>query len=246
MKSRIEPTTTVEGGFAYREVARRWELDDALLANFARRLDDEEAAARAARLFLLHETLHHDARGLTSATAGGVGRFAKVLETIDYHADAYAILHEYDFFTRRKQFDTDVAQRFTEIIETALETFWAFDDTEPSDRMQVRRVHRYLIWYWQLLRIGRAADEEAAFRILADRPFIELAGPRQQTTRERTYFMFEKAPDGPLEIALVWEGRLRRYANGPAANITEMITGFQQRRGSLVKETLKGIFDGLQ
>ncbi len=165
---------------------------------------------------------------------------------IDYCADVYAILQEYDFATRRNSIDTTVGQRFASIVNVALETFWAFDDIEANDRMQVRRVHRYLIWYWQLLRLARASDEREAFEILAGRPFIELAGPRQQTTRERTYFLFERAPDGPLEIALIHDGRLFRYANGPAANIAAMIRGFQQRNGTLVRHTMKAIVDTLR
>jgi hypothetical protein len=246
LESRISPDTAVTNGFQYYEVDRRWLLDDGLLSSFARRFENDVDAGRAARLFLLHETVHHDAQGLTGATAQSVGRFARVLETLDYHADTYAILHEYDFATRRNSLDATIAQRFTTILDSALGTFWAFDENEPTDRMQVRRVHRYLIWYWQLLRLGCTRAQEEAFSVLADRPFIELAGPRQQANRERTYFMFDKTPDGPFEIGLVWQGRLRRFPNGPAANLTDMITGFRRRDGALVKQTIKGIFDQVQ
>ena len=245
--SRISSDTAVPGGFRYDPIARRWSLDDALLSNFARRFASALDAARSARLFLLHETIHHDAQGLTAHTAPQVGRFPKVLEDLDYHADAFAIIHEYQYMKRWHEGEHDtVGQRFTSIIQSALDSFWAFDDDEPRGRMQVRRVHRYLIWYWQLLRLGHCATESEALLLLADRPFIELAGPRLVTSNERVYFLFDRALEGPLELGLIHDGGLRRFADGPAAALTSMLLGFDERNGDRVKQALAGILDQLR
>lgn len=246
-QSRISSDTAVPGGFRYDPVARRWSLDDALLSSFSRRFESRNDAARAARLFLLHEVIHHDAQALTEHTAPQVGRFPKVLEELDYHADAYAIVHEYQYMKRWHEGEHEtVGQRFTTIVESALESFWAFDDNEPQGRMQVRRVHRYLIWYWQLLRLGHCTEEVDALAVLADRPFIELAGPRLVTSNERVCFLFDRPLEGPLELAVTHRGALRRCSDGPAAALSSMVLGFDQRNGDRVKQALSGIFDQLR
>jgi len=118
-------------------------------------------------------------QGLTLGTSPEVGRFAKVLEEIDYQADVWAQLHE-------RRLTADIGPESIKddplfarlLMRIAVETMLSFDDGPMASRtMRIRRVSRYLIWSWQYLRTERFDPGENIGTVLADKPFIELAGP---------------------------------------------------------------------
>lgn len=65
-------------------------------------------------------------------------------------------------------------------------------------------------------------------------------------SNERVYFLFDRPVEGPLELAVIDTGALRRFSDGPAAGLTSMILGFAERNGDRVKQTLSGVFDQLR
>jgi len=230
-------------GFRYDVAARSWSLDDTLALAFSRKLESSADLARGARLFFLHEGIHHTSQALTESTTPQIGRFPKVLEEADYWADVYAMLHEV-VFTQRREPASDVREIAQRVVQTALATMWAFDDRGTVlSEMQVRRVNRYLIWYWQLLRIGRCQDLDGFVRILAERPFIEIAGPKIVARNERIFYRLDGPRDGMLELCVLTRDGIRRWAEGPAAPLSSLIEGLRLCDGSRVAKALRGAFD---
>jgi hypothetical protein len=58
--------------------------------------------------------------------------------------------------------------------------------------MQIRRVSRYLIWSWQYLRTERFAPGENVGEVLADKRFVELAGPEIRARDNRIWYLPER------------------------------------------------------
>jgi hypothetical protein len=233
-------------GFRYDEGPRRWELSDQLLANIGRRLGNASRGLRAGRMLLLHEGVHVATHGLTTATADRVGRFPKVVEELDYQADVWAMLHEFAFTRAHAPEDAkDVRQFFLEMIEVALETFWAFDDQGVDlDEIPIRRLNRYLIWYWQKLRLQSADTLDEIVSVLLAKPLLEIAGPAVRTRGERVVYDLDSRHHVDLEIALVKpDQRLIRVGSGPASKVADILTGFRGRDGERIAQALKSVFD---
>lgn len=234
----------IESAFDFRWTDKQWVFDDHLLVTIARRLVAADLSARAGRMLMFHEAVHLRKHSLTRQTSEQVGRFPKLLEELDYQADVWAMLHEYAFSLERGLTTPDDAVRFfVGLLDVALETFWAFDDgPEPLRQIQVRRMNRYLLWYWQHLRIERCSTLEQVIEVLASKPTLELAGPRLEARGERVFYDLDARHVDRLELAVLHNNSLHRYASGPATNLNAMLDGFRSRNGELVKESLAGIF----
>jgi len=137
------------GEFRWDPEARRWVLDDRLLAALGARLGSAEVEA-AGRLFFLHEAVHVAKQGITSANADRVGRLPRVLEEVDYVADVWALVNDFGRAVRTGDTDAaDAAAFFRERLRVMTATFWTFDAADlPLSTIPVRRLNRYLIWYW--------------------------------------------------------------------------------------------------
>jgi hypothetical protein len=243
--SRIDMATTeAPDGFYYSSDNRTWVLGDALLIPIMRRIKDEEERRRAARLFLLHEGMHAH-QGLTLGTSPEVGRFPKVLEEIDYQADVWAQLHDRQLtiaMTSESIRDEPFFAR--QQMRIAVETMLSFDDGPmASTQMQVRRVSRYLIWSWQYLRTERFAPIETVGKVLADKPFIELAGPEIRTRDNRIWYLLEPRHTHVPEIAVYHRNRLHRFGAGPASPHMEVLEALRTRDGDRLRSALRGVFD---
>lgn len=248
----LESMSIAEGAsdlaeFRYDPERRAWEFGDGLLAAIAARMPDTEAKRQAGRLFLLHEGLHDACQRLTSSTSDGVGRFAKLLEEVDYQADVWTMLHDYAFTRARDRSATDNPRLFfLRLIDTALQTFWAFDDEGGALReIQVRRLNRYLIWYWQQLRIEHADGLGDILKILAERPVLELAGPATVAREERVFYALDARRVANPELAVLANNAIARFGQSPGVRLHELIEGFRARDGERVKDVLRGVFDQL-
>lgn len=234
--------------FRYDPDRRTWEFGDGLLAAIAARMPTPEARRQAGRLFLLHEGLHDACQRLTTATSGDIGRFPKLLEKVDYQADAWAMLHDWGLCQERSLTSPiDLRAHLLTAIDAALGSFWSFDDTGDELReMQVRRVHRYLLWCWQRLRIERAKSPADVTSVLADRPFIELAGPPVVTHDERVFFDLAPGRASDPEIAVLWGCAVQRFGSGRGTPVADLLDGFRTRRSERVLTVLRSIFDQLR
>jgi hypothetical protein len=234
----------VASDFDFIAASRTWVFDDGLLAALAKRLSEPADRARAGRMLLFHEGVHLAAQTVTRHTSNQVGRFPKVLEVIDYHADVWAMLNEYAMARHFVETGASDARQFMlRLIAAATETFWAFDAGEaPLREVQVRRMNRYLMWYWQQLRIEHSTDANQVFAILAEQPVLELAGPQLRARGERVWYSLDAREVTSLELCVLHKSALHRHATGPASDLSLVLDGFRARNGEFVKEGLRGIF----
>jgi hypothetical protein len=225
-----------------------WQIDDGWLARLARRIPEEDRRRRALRLLVLHEAGHRGTQRLTRASSRQIGRFPKVLEEIDYHADVWAMLHEYSLAGQQSASEVANPRQFVmRMIEIATETMWAFDDDDLLlEEIQIRRLHRYLLWYWQYLvlevrgRGRRELDLGEVLSVLAHRPLIELAGPPVRARDERVYFNLDPSLVEMPELAVYHEGKLYRHGRHPGFDILELLLAVGARDSSGIIHVLRG------
>lgn len=229
----------------------QWQVDDRWLAHLATRIPDRSQRQRALRMLLLHEGLHRGPQGVTRATSRQVGRFPKVLEEVDYQADVWALLYERALSEIESPSAVNPPQNFfMDAIRTAIETMWAFDmDDAPLQEIQVRRLSRYLIWYWQYLLLergtGRASEMTLleAVRILAERPQLELAGPRLCTHDERLFFSLDPSQMRTPELAIYHRGKFHRDGARDDLSFAELLASFSERDTDRILSVLRAAVD---
>ena len=244
-------TRSVEDSFRLEPSQKVWQLDDHWLARLAKRLPDDKERQRALRMLILHELAHRGPQMLTSYTSPGVGRFPKVLEEIDYHADVWAMLHEYALSkSQSPRAVSDVRRFFTGLVRCATSAMWAFDDAgPPPHEIQVRRLNRYLIWAWQSLLLdrgaggGRETTLDTVLSILAHRPTIELAGPELCTREERIFFSLETSNLSVPELAIYHDGRFHRHGSRADFSIQKLLARFEARDSEGLVSDLRPAFE---
>ena len=135
-----------------------WGVSDRLVLGWQGVLGENDLALRrAGRLFFFHEYVH-DYQTLTAATAKEVGKFGSVLEHIDYVADVYALLHELTFTLGTSAEDRAQAKAALDtLLETMLSAMWAFAPAPGSAEWEVRRLRRFLNWYWRQISWGESS-----------------------------------------------------------------------------------------
>ncbi len=243
--TRVDLTTrAVEDSFRL-TIDNAWQIDDGWLARLALRIPDEEERQRAMRMLVLHESAHRGPQGLTGTSSKGVGRFPKVLEEVDYHADVWGMLYEHALTDLMSPAEVESPARFFQsLILSATETMWAFDDDgSPLRQIQVRRLNRYLIWYWQYLLLERAASRQTnlddVLEILAQRPIIELAGPTLLTHDERVFLALDPPRMMVPELCVYSQGRLHRHGPRIDFPITALLEGVSARNGKAILDVLR-------
>jgi hypothetical protein len=236
--------TAAADSFCYDRPSRMWRLDDRFLAALIEQLPDEADRRQAARLLLLHEGLHEASHGLTGATAPQIRRFPKVVEELDYQADIWAFLHDYAFaMVGKNPTDAETRAFFIKVVTAALDTFWAFDAAGDRQRIEIRRANRYLIWYWQLLRLERCSDLRSVLGVLANRPVIEIAGPKMTSGDNRVFYSLDPSTFDEPEIGLLHKQRFLRYGHGPGVRVKDILLGFRERDKAKIRDALKSISD---
>ncbi|AKT40067.1 SAVED domain-containing protein [Chondromyces crocatus] len=237
-------TTSVEDSFRLNP-ANEWQIDDRWLARLAQRLPEEDRRRRALRMLVLHEAVHRGQQGLTRTLSKGIGRFPKVLEEADYHADVWGMLYERSLTELVSPDEIDRPARFFQaLIRIATETMWAFDDDgQPLRMIQVRRLNRYLIWYWQYLLLEAAVLRDAGLTevlaLLAQRPIIELAGPTPLSQDERVYYPLDASRMMTPELCVYHQGRLHRHGVRIDFSLAELIEGVRERNGDAILDVLR-------
>ncbi|MBS0424098.1 MAG: SAVED domain-containing protein [Proteobacteria bacterium] len=234
---------TVADGFFWK--LGKWYVDDHFYVSVKKRIENLEAIKKANRLFLFHEALHYHKHKLTTATANNIGSFPKVLETADYQADVFGILNEYSYANKAGYDVSDVKKFFLHSIDIATETMWSFDDRgKQLEEMQIRRVSRYLIWYWQYVLIekfGNILDE--IVRILEEKPVIEINGLKTKELNNRFFYDLNKRNSKYLEIGIFKDNEVVRHGSASNMPIESLVEGLKQMNGELIKEVLRSFRD---
>jgi hypothetical protein len=224
-----------------------WQLGDHWLSRLAHRIPEDAKRQRALRLLVLHESVHRGPQGLTRTLSQGIGRFPKVLEEMDYHADVWAMLYEHALTGLHSPGEIKSPQDFFKaLVRLATETMWAFDDDGTLLReIQVRRLNRYLIWYWQYLLLERGTGQgeemtlDAVLSLLAQRPTIELAGPTVLAHDERVFLALDAARMATPELAIYSQGRLYRHGERLDFSIAALLDGVRTRDGDKIIDVLR-------
>lgn len=244
VSSTLSMETDRAGDGFYISEQNEWQIQDRFIFNIMNRLDrDKSKILRALRMFIFHESIHVHQR-LTNYTAINIGRFPRVLEEVDYIADVWAMIHEYSYSITYYNYETkDAKTFFTEIIGVASKTMWAFDDLDSNnEEMQIRRVNRYLFWYWNYLQIEDRGCRslEDIISILVNKPLLEIRGLDIRAQAQRTIFRLTGYKIEELEIAcLDINGQIKRASNAAGLQINEIVKGFRERNGDKILTQLK-------
>lgn len=243
--SSLSPETNLAADGFHISENNEWQINNRFVFNISRRLGNNKGKIlRALRLFIFHETLHIY-QSLTNYTAEGIGRFPRILEEADYVADVWAMLHEFSFSKMYYASDASSPKEFfKEMIETAIETMWAFDDLDPNySEMQIRRVNRYLIWYWNYLQIEdrNCQTLQDIVNILSNKPLLEIKGLDIRGQSQRTIYRLTNPKPDMLELGYLDQqnGKIYRLSNSGGLRIDEMINGFKERDGVKISTQLK-------
>ena len=227
---------------------RSWYFSDGLLHTLQARLQEKDRIKRAIRLFMFHEALHFKTHHMGSDSARDIGRFPKVLETLDYQSDVYALLHEYAFTCAVKgKKAPEPHEIFSDCIDTMLDTMWAFDMQSPRDEMQVRRINRYMIWYLIQLQISHTECQslDDILRILYIKPEIELKGLSIVTDGNgRVLARLTRVDASKLAIAVVRDHRLHRFGHSSGElDLAVLVQSFHDRDSQGIKASIASLID---
>jgi hypothetical protein len=230
----------INDGFYWRD--GKWYVDDNFFISINKRLKDQDKIRKAIRLFLFHEALHYKRHKLTELTSVNIGSFPKVLEIADYQADVYGIMNEYGYCLNTKDESANQPKKFfLDAIKVATETMWSFDDNGINlEQIQVRRLNRYLIWYWQYARIeqsGNTLDE--IIKILEEKPTIELNGLKTKEENNRFFYCLEKRRDQPLELAVFYKNTIIRDASASNMPIENLIKGISEMNSEPILNVMR-------
>ncbi|MCU0435382.1 MAG: SAVED domain-containing protein [Bacteroidia bacterium] len=251
LDSFIDKTVTNSGEQFYDDPRRAWLLDDYFLHALKKRLVEIEKIKQAFRLFIFHESLHFQL-GLSSYQAQGIGRFPRVLEEADFYADVWAMINEYGFtrFHSGTAQVLDSSNFFSSLIELAIETFWAFDTNADMSRPQVRRVNRYLIWYYMMaqLRLSKIKGIDDAIERMTVKPIVDLRGPTTKSDPEgRVEYLFNGKASTPISMAVYdYQNRITRLTTDNHIPLQELPKAFITRDGNRLKELLNAFFDAVK
>lgn len=256
--SKFSVIQNVIDGFEYLNDQEAWAIDHQMLYRMSKRFgQDSNQLLRAIRLLFFHEGMHYWSHKLTNRTMKDIGRFPKILEAADYQSDVWAMLHEYYYATMyddsMMKADDVIHKKnpstfFATLIETALQTMWAFDDTGfPLKEIQVRQLNRYLIWYWQLARIQdkRCDSLVKILQILAELPIIEFKGLSIRTDNDRVFFQLSQYQHRMLELGVLWNNKIERRGRTGNANLDHLVTAITTCDHTELKTILSGIFQSI-
>ncbi|MEM9919263.1 MAG: SAVED domain-containing protein [Bacteroidota bacterium] len=237
-------TNDVEG-FFYDKGKSTWLLSDAFIISLRKRFEQEKEFQQAIRMFLFHESLHITQHLLTSNNSSGIGGFPKVVEAADYQADVWAMFYEYKYtaLNNRKALENP-RDYFLSLINTAIHTMWSFFP-QPATirRIQIRRVNRFLMWYFQFLLIEELPQNsklDDIILVLLQKPIIELSGPYIRSDQQRTYFYLNLPNVNMPELALFHNNKVHRSIQN---NAEILIAAFRDKDTETIKQYLRGIVE---
>jgi len=133
---------------------------------------------------------------------------------------------------------------FMDTIKVATETMWNFDDAGSDlEEIQIRRLNRYMIWYWIYARIesdGNSKDN--IISIFEEKPVIELNRLKTKEENNRFFFQLEKRKDQPLKLAIFHKNHLIR--NGCASNmlLEGLVNGIKEVKGKQILNIMRSFF----
>jgi hypothetical protein len=250
--STVDPVPLEGAFYGYERNTQKWRVNDRFLLELSGAYGgDVNIIRQLVRLFMFHEALHV-AHGITKAKVDEVGKFPNALEHVDYTADLYALLHELDRSGPLPVVDDPTSHRALKdqvaaLIDLVVRSFWAFElnAPEPLHEIEIRRIRRYLNWYWQLERVLMSKNRLQLARVLARKPIIEIAGLDLHAESRRVYGSLQRFDKRVgLELAVVLDDEeLRRVPSSVTVPITELVADFRTRDHQQIKVFFRRLFD---
>jgi hypothetical protein len=234
-------------GFGFQTARQTWRVNDRFSVRLMQRFGNIETAKTLVRIFLFHEYLH-EVHGITKETYRQVGKFPNGLERADYMCDLYGILHELDWEADEdRELRTDFEhyrRRLTELIDLVVRSYWVFEPQPPHKRWEVRRIRRYMNWYWQWARIHFAREPLQAAAIVARQPIVELAGLATSAEGRRHYAYLDRLDhEVDLELGIVLDDeRLARIQSSVNTPLDELASAFIQQNHEEIKQIFERVF----
>jgi hypothetical protein len=126
-------------------------------------------------------------------------------------------------------------------------TFWAFDAADlPLSSIPIRRLNRYLIWYWIRIGLDHVDDLDGVMQLLGTKPVLELSGPRVRVVDNRVVFDLDPACFDGVELGLLREGyRMVRVGTRAGAELRALLHAVQTGDEALFLAVLRGVFDSV-
>lgn len=223
-----------------------WYLPNSFLFGLKKKFDPDDLK-RAIRLFWFHEGIHFTKHGLHSDNSSGMGEYPYVLEDADYQSDVYAMLNEFKFSEEKAK--ENVPEFFADLIRIAIETMLVFDEFSRPNSMEVRRVKRYLIWFFQLARIQDLGCQTLVdvLKILALKPQMDIKLPIRQEEANRIHFQLKGYKKEDVRIAFFYQNRVATfgYKDGQLS-IDQLVDGLRERRLEPIKLVMRQILGELK
>jgi hypothetical protein len=202
--------------------------------------DWTNAPEEASTLYVLHESLHQEHK-LDYRTVAGIGNFPKTVEDADYQADAFAIVIEFCRFyfesNRSNLTAKSIREKLVRIIRIAIETTFSFNPIGQLSGIQVRRVNRYLIWFYQIGLIEKRITDSLAtsiafsesLNILSAKPIVEISGPGLYVNKSKDRLLYDLNDYNRHveELVIFKDNVIERYGRTNNFRIESLIEGLK-------------------
>jgi hypothetical protein len=131
------------------------------------------------------------------------------------------------------------------LIDLVIRSFWAFEDRPPLERMEIRRLRRYMNWYWQRERVLRCRTPLQLAAVLTRKPVIEIAGLEHSIESRRYYGHLRRFdPLVGLELALVLDNEeLKRIPTSVTVPLEKLMEAFSVHDHDQIQQGFRQIFD---
>jgi hypothetical protein len=118
---------------------------------------------------------------------------------------------------------------------------WSFDDNGINlEQIQIRRLNRYMIWYWQFARIEKEGETiNDIIKILELKPIIELNGLKTKEENNRFFFNLDKRHEQPLELAVFHNNEITRDGNASNMPIENLVRGVKEMNSELILDVMR-------
>jgi hypothetical protein len=232
----------------FNQETKQWHIDISFFDEVSFRFesmkkDYSTKLSIATCLYVLHEAIHK-IHNLDCNSVEGIGNFPRIVEEADYQADSIAILSElaYQIFTEGGliEYDTNkLVNSLCDIIEIAIETTFSFNPIQEELKLiQVRRVNRYLIWFFHYFKLKNYLlenlnAEQVLEKILIQfscKPLIEITGPAIRSNREsnRTFYDLDSIKHQEEVAILKINNEIIRMGKTQSINFNELYGGMKK------------------
>ncbi|TCC99976.1 hypothetical protein [Pedobacter psychroterrae] len=242
---------------------RRWLIDMSFFDEVSKRFEQQdpdnssEKLAVATTLYVIHEAIHK-IHNLDCNTVAGIGNFPKIIEEADYQADSIAILTEFSFYIHQmggieKMSANQLIDKLCSTIEIAIQTTFSFNPIQDALKLiQVRRVNRYLIWFYHYFKIKnlKAENLDATSTIkeiltyFSHKPLIEVSGPAIKSNKDmdRTFYDLNRIKHQEEIAILKMNNEIIRMGKIQSVDFSQFYTGIKESNFEKMRDFLNVIF----